>query len=129
LILTTVILLILLEAVYEGLKQRKAHIASEIVEFVFLSLVVFCSLAWVSGIVYPFVTDHAPLWKILGGYVLFRLALFDLIWNIAAAQKLFYLGRTKLYDKLLKKVPWGFVWFVKFICLCISLAWLLNYGQ
>jgi len=134
-ILLTAIILILLEGIYEGLKTRGKHIASASVEFVFLALVTSLALAFMSGRVTPFDYLDIPFWKIMFGYLFLRIGLFDLVWNLSAGKGIYYIGNTKLYDKF-----WGWlmqkgkvapvlIWFVKFVLVCISIAWLLNYGQ
>jgi hypothetical protein len=133
-ILLTAILLISLEAIQEGLKTRKKHIASEFVEFVYLVYVTLIVFAWVSGQCL-LTQSEIPFWKIIGGYVLLRFGIFDLIWNLSAGQSLVFIGSTKAYDRFWEwiikkgKVAIGLIWFVRFICVCISLAWLLNYKQ
>jgi len=128
-ILILALFFIVFEAVHEGLKIRKKHITSGVIEFIYLAVVILSLFAWVMGIRFPYYIDSAPYLKVIGGYLLLRFALFDLIWNISADQRWFYLGRTKLYDRFLSKVPTGFIWFIKVICIPLALAWLLNYGQ
>jgi len=128
-ILILALFLIVFEAVHEGLKIKKKHIASGVIEFIYLAIITLIAFAWISGCRTPFEYQEATFWKVIGGYLLLRFALFDLIWNISADQRWFYLGRTKLYDRFLSKVPTGFIWFIKVICIPLALAWLLNYGQ
>jgi len=108
---------------------------SSIILFVFLALVTSLALAFISGRVTPFDYPDIPLWKIMFGYLFLRIGLFDLVWNLSAGKGIYYIGNTKLYDKF-----WGWlidrgkvapvlIWFVKFVLVCISIAWLLNYGQ
>jgi hypothetical protein len=128
------IFLILFEATYEGLKTRGKHIASEMVEFLYLGGITLICFAWITGINYPFEINSAPYWKIIAGYVLLRFALFDLLFNIMCGVDIFYIGRRKFYDKVLqwlidKGVQANLIWFARFICLCVALAWLLNYKQ
>lgn len=131
--LVLAILLIILEAIYEGLKCRNKHITSEIIELVFLCVLISFSFFWLNEVRFPYVVEYMPLWKVLGGYVLLRLALFDLIFNISAGVKLTYIGTTKLYDKILQKIVQmggvGTLFFIRFILLVIALAWFLNIGQ
>jgi len=128
-ILILALFLIVFEAVYEGLKIRKKHIASGIIEFIFLTVVILSFFAWPMGRQFPFNVNPASYLKVIGGYLLLRFALFDLIWNISADQRWFYLGRTKLYDRFLREVPISFIWFIKIICIPLAWAWLVNYGQ
>ena len=134
-ILLTAILLILLEGIYEGLKTRGKHIASASVEFVFLALVTTLALAFISGRVTPFDYPDIPFWKIMFGYLFLRIGLFDLVWNLSAGKGIYYIGKTKLYDKFWGwlidrgKIAMILILFLRFIFVCISIAWLLNYGQ
>ena len=134
-ILLTAILLILLEGIYEGLKTRGKHIASASVEFVFLALVTTLALAFISGRVTPFDYLDIPFWKIMLGYLFLRIGLFDLVWNLSAGKGIYYIGKTKLYDKFWGwlidrgKIAMILILFLRFIFVCISVVWLLNYGQ
>jgi hypothetical protein len=132
--LLLVIFLILFEATYEALKVRGKHIASELIEFLYLSGITLICFAWVNGVLFPFEINSASYWKIIAGFVLLRFAIFDLLFNIICGVNIFYIGKTKLYDNILhwiieKGVQPNLIWFARFICLCISLAWLLNYKQ
>jgi hypothetical protein len=123
-IFTLAIFLIYFEAVYEGLKTRGKHIASEFVELTYLIIITASVLMWASGIRFIFASDHL-LWKTFAGYLLLRFAIFDTIWNISAGQKWNYIGNTKLYDKFLAKTgSWG--WFVKIVSLIVGLTFLIK---
>ena len=128
-ILILSLFLIILEAVYEGLKVKGKHIASGVIEFIYLTIITLIAFAWISGHRAPFEYQEITFWKIIGGYLLLRFALFDIVWNISAGQKIYYIGRTKLYDKFFKTVPISFIWFIRIICIPLALAWLLNYRQ
>jgi len=115
--------LIIVEAVFEGLKISGHHIASELVEMVYLVCITFGLFAWINS-VKSF--EYKPILKILIGYVLLRFALFDLAWNISAGQEWFYYGITKAYDIFMSKLGgWG--WFLKIIAGIWGVAWLLGW--
>lgn len=115
--------LIVTEAVFEGLKTGGHHIASEMIEAVYLACITFGLFAWINS-VKPF--EYKPILKILIGYVLLRFALFDIIWNISAGQDWFYYGITKAYDIFMSKLGgWG--WFIKIISGIWGVAWLLGW--
>lgn len=115
--------LIIVEAVFEGLKISGHHIASELVEMVYLAVVTFGLFAWINS-VKSF--EYKPILKILIGYILLRFALFDLIWNISAGQEWNYYGITKLYDIFMAKLGgWG--WFLKIISGIWGVAWLMGW--
>jgi hypothetical protein len=132
--LVLVIFLILFEATYEALKTKGKDIASEFVEFIYLAVTITICFAWINEIPFPFSITSAAFWKVIGGFVLLRFGIFDLIFNIVCGVNIFYIGKRKFYDKVLqwlinKGVQPNLIWFARFICVCISLAWLLNYKQ
>lgn len=115
--------LIIFEAVFEGLKTGGHHIASELVEAVYLGGVTFGLFAWING-VKSF--EYKPILKVLIGYILLRFALFDLVWNLSAGQEWNYYGITKLYDIFMAKLGgWG--WFLKIISGIWGVAWLMGW--
>jgi len=115
--------LIIFEAIFEGLKTGGHHIASEMVEAVYLACVTFGLFAWINS-VKSF--EYKPILRILIGYVLLRFALFDLVWNIAAGQDWFYYGITKAYDIFMAKLGgWG--WFLKVVAGIWGVAWLMGW--
>jgi phosphoglycerol transferase MdoB-like AlkP superfamily enzyme len=134
-ILVLSLLLIIPEAIYEGLKNRGKHIPSEIIEFLLLTIIVLVAFAWTSGIPYPFDINPAPFWKLVAGYCILRFGIFDIFRNIAAGKPISYIGDTKAFDKLLAwiiekgKIHISLVWFARLISTAIALAWLLNYKQ
>jgi hypothetical protein len=72
------------------------------------------------------VIDH-PVWYIaLISYGLLRIALFDLAYNISAGLPLRFVGSTSWWDKAIKKVPFGFMLFVRGICLIVGICLLLG---
>jgi hypothetical protein len=115
--------LIIFEAVYEGIKTAGYHVASEIVEFVYLAGITFGLFAWINSVK---AFDYKPLVKILIGYVLLRFAIFDIIWNISAGREWYYYGVTKFYDKIMMALgSWG--WMVKAIAGVWGISWLLGW--
>lgn len=117
--------LIVFEASYEGFKLRKWHIASEIIEFIFYAGIVFTIFGFTNGyITYQY--SNPDFWFVLFGFVLLRFAIFDLIFNLCANQSLFYIGKTKLYDRLLSKLG-AFVFILKLMAFVIGLSWLCDW--
>lgn len=115
--------LIIFEAVFEGLKIADYHIASEIVEAIFLCGITFGLFAWINNVK---AFSYQPIVKILIGYVLLRFGIFDVIWNIAAGQDWNYYGITKLYDKIMTALgSWG--WMMKAIAAFWGVAWLMGW--
>lgn len=130
-ILLTVLFLILFEAVYEGLALRGKKTLAGVIEGIYLMIVTIIVLAWISGVLY---LDYGKnFYFIVGGYVLMRFALFDIVYNLVAGLPLFFIGTTKITDKLWQKFfnwshfPVGaFFGMLKFICFCIGLTWLIT---
>ena len=122
--------LIVFEAIKEGFKSHKWHIASEMVELVYLTVIALVFFGWVNGAL-PHRMYEPDLWYILIGYTFLRYAIFDAIFNISAGLSLFYIGKTKLYDKILGKVSdktgGTIVFFTKGIALFWGLCWLLGW--
>ena len=119
-------ILLLLEAVWEGLRTGGHLLAAEIVEFVYLAGVTIGLFAWLNWRQINSFFDRGKLIKVIIGYILLRFALFDIIWNISAGQDLFYYGTTKLYDRIMTSLgSWGIMW--KCIALVWGVAWLLGW--
>lgn len=118
--------LIVLEAVFEGLKIAGFHHASEIVEFVYLVGVTLMAYAWLNR-KYIFKEVKADRFIIIVlGYFLFRFSIFDSVWNIAAGQDFFYYGTTKWYDQVMTKLG-TFGWMLKGIAGFWGIAWLMGW--
>jgi hypothetical protein len=122
--------LIVFEAVPEGLALAGHKTIAGLIEFVFLAGVTLTVFAYFTT-QYPsyYSRYRIPLntnyWFIIVGYVLLRLALFDIIHNISAGLPILYIGTTKLFDIFIVKLAsWG--WFMRFIGGIIGLTWLLK---
>jgi hypothetical protein len=117
------LVLTLPEAIYEGL--RKNHpTASFVVEFMFRFAIAVIVFAVAGGMSFPGTQDNY-LYHIFG-YVLFRFAIFDFVYNFSAGLPLTFIGSTKLYDRVLAKVPTHLIVFGKGIALFIGIVWLLK---
>jgi hypothetical protein len=131
LILIMALFLIIFEQVPDGLALAGHKTLAGIIEFIYLSGITMGLFAWQTGLRrYEY---RNIFLRIIGGYILLRFALADLIFNLSAGLPLFYIGTTKIYDKILH---WFFAWsqfdqvsflaMFKFIALCIGLSWLLK---
>jgi len=128
-ILVIFLVLIITEAVYEALKLRGKDTLSGVIEFFNRALTIVLLSLFMAGWSWDLKNDGAGY--VIGGYVLLRFALFDVLYNLTAGLSLFYIGETKIYDKLWRKFfewtrfPEGhFLWMFKFIALLISIVWL-----
>lgn len=121
-------LLIVLESTFEGLKIAGYHVASEMVEFVYLTGVTLMAIGWLNQ-KYIFKNVRADKFMfVVLGYFLLRFALFDLVWNIAAGQSWDYYGGTKLYDQIMIELgTWG--WMLKGIAGLWGIAWLMDWRE
>lgn len=129
-ILISALFLIIVKAIYDGLKVRGWHTFSSRLEFLYLAVVTIVFFAWLAGLQSPFDFHYIEFWKIIGGFLLLRFAIFDLIWNIAAGQKLSFTGTTKDTDKVInwlmgKGVPMSFINYGRIIAFLWGVSWLL----
>lgn len=125
------LILIISEALYEGLYDNGKKALAGVLEFFNRLLMVGMIILWLNGTDYEFA--HRELWVLIGGYLLLRFALFDVVYNLMRDLPVFYVGETKLYDKLWRKFfGWSgisseyFLAMFKFIALLISVTWLLD---
>ena len=132
--LIAAIFLILFEAIPEGLRDRGKKTIAGVIEFIYLAAMTLAVFAWLTG------QHHRPpdpnLWFVIAGYILLRYAIFDAAYNLARGNPLFYIGNTKIYDRLL---GWFFRWsginsdhlqaMFKFIALLIGVTWLMGWNQ
>ena len=127
-----VLFLIITEAISEALYDNGSKTLSGVFEFILRAATTIVVLLWLFGIDSPFGYELS-LFQLIGGYVLLRFALFDVTYNLTRGLEVFYVGETKIYDKVWKAFfRWSgisiehFLFMAKFIALLISLSWLLN---
>jgi uncharacterized membrane protein len=132
--LAAALFLILSESIAEGLYDNGKKTLSGVIEFIKLVVTTMVIFAWLNCI-YPkgIIWQPAYYWTILAGYVLLRFAIFDLVYNLIRGLLPFFIGETKLSDKLLRKFfSWTkfpsdhFLFMVKLISLAVGLTWLLK---
>ena len=134
-ILLLFLVLILLEASYEALQRSWKDMLKTlagVLEFVYRAIIMLGLFAWIADI-RPHelinLKDYSYL-ELLGSFVLLRFALFDACYNIITRQPVFYVGDTKIYDKMFRwfftstHIPKEhFLFMFKLIALCIGLSW------
>lgn len=125
------LILIISEALYEGLYDNGKKALAGVLEFFSKLLTMGMIILWLNGTDYEFV--RRELWVLIGGYILLRFALFDAVYNLMRDLPVFYVGETKIYDKVWKaffrwtNISVGhFLFMAKLIALLISVSWLLN---
>lgn len=132
-ILIICLFLIIFEAISEGLYDNGSKTLSGVFEFILRAATTLVVLFWLFGIDSPFANYELSLFKLIGGYVLLRFALFDVTYNLTRGLEVFCVGETKIYDKVWKaffrwtNISVGhFLFMAKLIALLISVSWLLN---
>ena len=134
------IFLIVFESIPEGLALNKniehAKMIAGIIEFVKLAAITLVVFAYFTA-QYPRKENYTPYgnagrwynpdyWWFIAGYVLLRMAIFAIIFNLAAGVDPFFLGTTKLYDIVMIKLgTWG--WFMSFVGGIAGIAFLMQW--
>jgi len=132
-ILLTALIIILSEAIAEGLVKRHCEKLSDIIfkGWVQILILAILFLTWIAVAIR--IDSYYPVIKMIVGYILLRYALFDVVFNVSAGLGINHIGTTKLYDKILSWIRdmWGIgtIWFTKVIALFWAVAWLLKYKQ
>jgi len=130
-ILLLALFLILFESVPEALALKGHKTIAGTIEFIYRVVVTLILFAWITGVQWHIYLGN--YYFIIGGYLLLRFAIFDIIYNLIAGLSLTFIGTTKLSDKLWQKFfalthfPVGlFFGMLKFICFLIGLTWLIS---
>lgn len=130
-ILLTALFLIIFKASSDGLATKGHKTIAGVIDFIYTSIVTMIVFAWIMGMIL-FNYGHSFAF-IIGGFLLLRFALFDIIFNLFVGENIFFIGSTKLFDKIWQKFfdwthfPSGyFLGMLKFISLLISVTWLLT---
>lgn len=132
-ILLTALIIILFEAIAEGLVKRHSEAISAIIFKGRMQVLILAILflTWLAIAVR--IDSYYPVIKLIVGYILFRYALFDVLFNVSAGLGINYIGKTKPYDKVLSWIRdmWGMgtIWFTKAIALFWAISWLIGYKQ
>jgi hypothetical protein len=79
---------------------------------------------WIAGLI---VVPIELLWYVkLIGFTFIMIALFDYAYNISRGLRIDFVGTTSWWDKAIAKVPFGFMLFVRLICLVVGICLLLG---
>ena len=87
-----IVILIILDAANDALYDRGNKFASGIVDMAYLVVMIF-------GVVLL-----SDVWTFILIYFLLRFAVFDLFYNMIRRLPIFYIGTTKPYDILIRKL-------------------------
>jgi len=98
------VILVALEATYEGLKYKGHHIFSATIEGLYRGLIVVGLYLWITNyILSPWELAHPEnFWKLIIAFILFRFGSFDLIINKVMGESWSFVGTTKAYDKAIR---------------------------
>lgn len=127
-ILITAFIIILIEAVTEGLLKRFISPINEIIFDAWVQWVIALMMfgSWFIWAIH-FDGYYVPIWKMITGFVFVRFAIFDVTINLAWGQKWNYYGTTKLYDRIMYELG-SFGWMMKVISGIIGTVFLLGYS-
>jgi hypothetical protein len=126
-----VLFLILFEAIPEALAETGRKTFAGVLEFIYRALVTLILFAFVGG-AYLNLGVQDYFFFHIAGYVLIRFAVFDLIYNGICGLPWYYIGSTKLFDRMFGwlmtagKVPNSIILFTKGILLFIGIVWILK---
>ena len=125
-LLITCIIIILIEAVTEGLLKRFDTGINEIIFDAWIQWII-ALMFFGSWFIWAFHFDgyYVPTWKIITGFVFVRFAIFDVIWNISRGVKWNYYGTTKLYDRIMFELA-EYGWMLKAIAGIMGICFLLG---
>lgn len=130
------IVLVGLEASYEGLKYKGYHIFSATIEALYRAIIVVGLFLWITNyILSPWELKYPEnFWKIIIAFILFRFGCFDLIINKIMKLKWWFVGTTKVYDKFITwicsktRMPIMFFRYLQLLCGFIG-AMILLFGN
>lgn len=121
--------LIFFEVFPEALADSGRKTFAGVLESIYRGCVAIALFGIAAGFQYNFGTmDY--FWYHIGGYILLRYALLDVIYNLINELPIGYVGKTKLWDKIYgkitAKVHISLILFLKALLAWISIVWLLK---
>jgi hypothetical protein len=120
--------LIIPKALYDGLRPKHPMLAN-FFEFCYLGAITIFAYAVVCGMQVNGTMDY--YYRYIIGFLFVRFFLFDIVYNLAHGNNIFFIGTTKGFDKFFrwlmsKGVPLNLIVFVR-IGLCFwGVMWLLS---
>ena len=130
--LALTLFLILFKAIPDGLYDRGLKATAGLLQSISWAIIITSLFCWVTAT--PIINWHySPhVIKSLVGFIFVRFAIFDIVYNIARGNSIFYIGRTKWFDKMITWIMTRFkvqiilyMW-VKFILFVMGIAFLLQ---
>jgi hypothetical protein len=121
--------LIFFEVFPEALADSGRKTFAGVLEFIYRACVAVALFGIVAGFQWNLGTmDY--FWYHIGGYVLLRYCLLDIIYNLINELPIGYIGKTKFWDKVygrvMAKVPVGFILFSKAIFAFMAIVFLIK---
>lgn len=139
-LLLTIVILTVFEAVHEGLVERNKKTIAGIIEFVklaFIAVMIPFYMAY-GHYDYYFQDWRHIIWFMVPfiiGWMSVRYALFDFIHNAAAGWNLYHIGTVKLYDRLIAWIVGDdfldtpkprFFWITRTLLLAVGVSLILH---
>ena len=118
------ILFNVLNALADALYDEGRKTLSGVVRFIYLGGAVLLSLVCLLGLQW-FDAPAKDIISTVVSFVFVRYFLFDAVYNLTRGLHVFYIGNTKLYDKILRKIPFMLVVITKFIAGFLGIIYLL----
>ena len=115
--------IVLIDATGDGFRTRRWQILHHILEV--LGIAMWISLLLVN-------IEFQPIHVIM--YITGRIALFDPVYNLSSGNSLSYIGKSSLYDRLLRKFaawvsePGMLIWVLRGWALIWWVAWFITNG-
>jgi len=109
------ILSILLNAVGDGLNNRGIKTWGHLVNALFILLLILAPMFY--SVTYLYIIC----------YILYRIALFDIVYNLARGNKWWYIGNSNWWDRIWSKCPIGFLMFFRIIMLTTAISITIQY--
>jgi len=126
-LLITCIIIILIEAIGEGLLKRFDTGINEVIFNNFNQWIIALMFFGVFLLIaFNFTGYFVPAWKIITGFVFVRFLIFDVIYNLSAGNKWYYYGTGKWYDRTMYELG-SFGWMLKGISGIMGIVFLLGY--
>ena len=75
----------------------------------------------------PFIMDNPTLW-LVAIYVLLRMSIFDVSYNLARGLKWYYVGKSSWWDDIFRKAPPSMMVFMRMVLLSAAIGICINYN-
>ena len=130
--LALTLFLILFKAIPDGLYDRGLKTTAGFIQDVSWAIIITSLFCWVTAT--PIINWHySPhVIKALVGFLFVKFAIYDPLYNLARGNSIFYIGKTKFFDKIVTWIMTKFkvqiilyIW-IKFILFIMGIAFLFQ---